>query len=62
MDLTRAAWRKASYSNGEGNCIEVASLPDAVAVRDSKDRGPALTFTPAQWQDFTARLRASRSA
>jgi hypothetical protein len=29
-----------------------------VAVRDSKDpAGPALTFTPAAWRTFTARLR-----
>jgi hypothetical protein len=58
MDLTRAAWRKASAS-GNGNCVEVAAnLPGVVAVRDSKDpAGPALTFTPAAWRTFTARLR-----
>ena len=39
MDLSRAKWRKASYSTGNGgNCVEVArNLPGAVAVRDSKD-------------------------
>ena len=60
MDLTRADWRKSSYSgtNG-GNCVEVArNLPGVVAVRDSKDPGgPALAFTPADWEAFTARLR-----
>ena len=42
-----------------GNCVEVAvNLPGVVAVRDSKDPyGPALTFTPADWHAFTARLR-----
>jgi hypothetical protein len=63
MDLTRAAWRKTSYSHAEGNCVEVASLPGAVAVRDSKDQGgPALTFTPAQWRRFTTNLRPHRDA
>jgi len=53
MDLSRADWRKASYSNGNGGaCVEVArNLPGIVAVRDSKDRnGPALAFAPASWQ------------
>jgi len=63
MDLTRATWRKASYSTAQGNCVEVASLHGAVAVRDSKDQaGPALTFTPAQWRRFTTPLRAGRDA
>ena len=58
MDLSRAAWRKASASS-TGNCVEVAvNLPGVVAVRDSKDpAGPALTFTPDAWRAFTSRLR-----
>ena len=61
MDLTRAQWRKSSYSNGNGGaCVEVArDLPGAVAVRDSKDpEGPELIFEPAQWAAFTSRVRA----
>ena len=59
MDLSRAVWRKASASANAGNCVEVAvNLPGVVSVRDSKDpHGPALTFTPADWHAFTARLR-----
>jgi len=39
--------------------VEVArDLPGIVAVRDSKNRqGPVLTFTPAEWQEFTAGVR-----
>ncbi|TDB87078.1 DUF397 domain-containing protein [Actinomadura sp. KC216] len=47
MDLTKAEWRKSSYttSNG-GDCVELASVPDMVAVRDSKDpEGPKLLVT-----------------
>jgi hypothetical protein len=62
MDLSRAEWRKSSYSgNNGGNCVEVAdNLPNTIAVRDSKDPdGPALIFTPAVWAAFTARVKAS---
>ena len=50
-----AVWRKSSRSNGQGQCVEVARLDQAIAVRDSKDpSGPALTFTPAEWAAFIA--------
>ena len=49
-----AAWRKSSHSGDEGACVEMAVLPEAVAVRDSKDpAGPTLRFTPASWATFT---------
>jgi hypothetical protein len=60
MDLTGAVWRKASRSGNAGNCVEVArNLPGIIAVRDSKDReGPKLIFTPDEWQEFRASVRA----
>jgi uncharacterized protein DUF397 len=59
LDRSCAVWRTSSYSNNGGACVEVAgNLPGIVAVRDSKDpTGPALTFTPAQWREFTAAIR-----
>jgi hypothetical protein len=55
MDLSRAVWHKSARSSGNGNCVEVAVLDDAVAVRDTKDRsGPVLVFTPAEWSAFVA--------
>lgn len=37
-DLSQAAWRKASKSNGANTgCVEIAAnLPGVVAIRDSK--------------------------
>ena len=66
MDLTRAQWRKSSYSGGNGGtCVEVAVVSSApegsgrvVAVRDSKNPdGPALIFTSDEWSAFTAGTR-----
>lgn len=44
-DLSRAQWRKSARSDQQGACVEVAGLPGAVAVRDSKNpAGVALQF------------------
>lgn len=60
-DLSRASWRKSSYSNGDGgNCVEVADgLTGIVPVRDSKDpQGPALLFPAPAWTAFVDALKA----
>jgi len=53
-------WRKSTYTNNYGLCVEVADLGSGYrAVRDSKDpSGPALTFTAAAWSAFTTGIRA----
>jgi hypothetical protein len=55
-------WRKSTYTTGQGNCVEVGrNLPGVVAVRDSKDPdGPKLVTSPADWQAFTASVKAGR--
>lgn len=50
-------WFKSSYSDSsDGNdCVEVATTPTAVHVRDSKDlRQPHLAFAPHAWAGFLA--------
>ncbi|WP_433729027.1 DUF397 domain-containing protein [Nocardia sp. CA-129566] len=56
VDLSGARWFKSSRSGGTKDCIEVAYLDGGkVAMRDSKNpTGPALVFTPGEWEAFTA--------
>ncbi|MCZ9347177.1 DUF397 domain-containing protein [Streptomyces sp. TRM76130] len=51
MNLT---WVKSSYSGNEGGaCLEVATTPAAVHVRDSKAPARArLAFGPEEWSAF----------
>jgi hypothetical protein len=54
------AWRKSSYSgDGEGDdCVEVATTPTRVAVRDIKDRPRAtLTFRAPAFAPFLEALK-----
>jgi hypothetical protein len=53
-------FRKSSHSFSNGNCVEAAGRLGMVAVRDSKDPGPRLRFSPAAWERFTAAVRAGR--
>lgn len=55
-----AAWRKASYSNDSGNCVEVASTAALVGVRDSKEhgRGSVLEFTASAWRRFLTEAKS----
>jgi hypothetical protein len=62
VDVSRAVWRKSSWSGGNGNCVEVAgNLPGVVAVRDSKDPdGPVLALSYGEWWVFAAAVKAGR--
>ena len=63
LDLTHAQWRKSSYSGGNGACVEVADLPEAIAVRDSKDPdGPRLAISRQAWTAFVELTKDDRSS
>ena len=59
-DLSRAEWRKSSYSGQSGNCMEVArNLPRLVAVRDSKTPdGAGLVVSQETWLIFVRGVRS----
>jgi hypothetical protein len=46
-------WVKAQYSGSNGQCVEIASVVDKIAIRDSKDPdGPILVYTPGEFKAF----------
>ncbi|MFI0539784.1 DUF397 domain-containing protein [Streptomyces sp. WSLK1-3] len=58
---THDLWRKSSYSGGgDGNaCVEIATHPTHIAIRDSKTPVRATLTFPAR--SFTAFLEALKS-
>ncbi|MGW0699639.1 DUF397 domain-containing protein [Streptomyces sp. NPDC002867] len=52
-------WFKSSYSSGGGGeCVEVATTPTTVHVRDSKNLpGPQLALTAPAWAAFVVYAR-----
>ncbi|MFH8556571.1 DUF397 domain-containing protein [Streptomyces celluloflavus] len=52
-------WRKSSYSETGGDCVEIADgLPGVTPVRDSKNpTGPQLVFGSDAWTSFTETLK-----
>ncbi|MBX7465894.1 DUF397 domain-containing protein [Streptomyces sp. NPDC057910] len=54
-DSSTLRWFKSSYSDSSNSneCVEVATAPDTVHVRDSKNAGgPQLALTLDTWADF----------
>jgi Domain of unknown function (DUF397) len=57
---TEPKWRKATYSTGNGACVEVASLGGILAIRDSQDKGgPIMVCGRPAWQSFVSAIRAT---
>ena len=55
MSTSELDWFKSSYSssNEPGDCVEIATTPTLIHVRDSKaTQGPRLSLTPTTWTEF----------
>ncbi|MEV0116534.1 DUF397 domain-containing protein [Streptomyces sp. NPDC050844] len=54
-DTAELNWFKSSYSSSSdpNDCVEVATTPTTIHLRDSKNpQGPHLAFAPTAWADF----------
>ncbi|MEU5318894.1 DUF397 domain-containing protein [Streptomyces sp. NPDC047461] len=56
MSTEALQWFKSTYSGDEGGqCVEVATCPHTVHIRDSKTpTGPTLQVTATAWSAFIA--------
>jgi hypothetical protein len=46
-------WQKSTYSGEGSNCVEIATTPTTIHIRDSKNpTGPRLKLRPTTWADF----------
>jgi hypothetical protein len=54
VNLANAVWQKSSRSGPvSDNCVEIAFVDGAIAMRDSKHPdGPVLLFTAEEWDAF----------
>jgi hypothetical protein len=57
-ELAALSWVKARASTYNGQCVEIASAPGKIAIRDSKNpTGPILVYTPAEFKAFLISVR-----
>lgn len=59
---TTSQWRKATYSNGQGACLEVGHVSDHIKIRDTAQAAmgnlrTVLGIAPDTWTTFTESVR-----
>ncbi|SDK17233.1 protein of unknown function [Actinopolyspora mzabensis] len=55
MEPSTRYWRRSGYSGGNGDCVEVTTLPGAIAGRDSKAPNAGMTVVDRpRWAEFLA--------
>lgn len=56
MSTEALPWFKSTYSSDEGGeCVEIATCPHTIHIRDSKNpTGPTLQVTATAWSAFIA--------
>lgn len=61
MHSSTLSFRKSSYSGSGDNCVEVADVPGASAVRDTQNREQGhLSFSSHEWAALLSSARTDR--
>lgn len=59
--MSELHWQKSTYSPDGSNCVEIATTPTTIHIRDSKNpTGPHLTLRPTVWADFLSYTAKAR--
>ncbi|MBC9728579.1 DUF397 domain-containing protein [Streptomyces sp. TRM68367] len=59
--MTELSWQKSTYSEEGSACVEIATTPSTIHIRDSKNpAGPHLTLQPTAWADFLSHAANAR--
>ena len=60
-DVQGVAWRKSRQSMNNGNCVEVAEVPNGIVVRDSaNEAGVMLLYSAQTWGAFLAKAKIGK--
>jgi hypothetical protein len=55
------AWRKSRQSMNNGNCVEVAGVPNGIVVRDSaNEAGAMLRYSAQAWRAFLTKAKTGK--
>ena len=59
MNWSDLSWIKASASDAQRECVQVAGMPSGnVALRNSRDPGVVMVYTPGEWDAFLKGAKA----
>ncbi|MCM2420981.1 DUF397 domain-containing protein [Streptomyces sp. RKAG293] len=56
--VTRITWQKSSFSEGNGNCVELAMGLGGILVRESDRPDEVISTTPARLRAFVSGIKA----
>ncbi|MFG2554503.1 DUF397 domain-containing protein [Streptomyces sp. NPDC048581] len=59
--MPELTWQKSTYSAEAANCVEIATTPTTIQIRDTKNpTGPYLTLRPTAWAGFLSHAMTTK--